>query len=114
ASGDAIQRFYQADGYFFARVEWRRERLSADEERVVFTIDEGPQLRVRGIEFVGNKALPADQLAGVVSVRTYPPLGLGSGGYVTGTQLEQDVERLLEHYHSRGFLEAKARSEAAT
>ena len=57
ASADAIQRHYQADGHFFARVEWRRERLSADEERVIFTIDEGPQLRVRGIDFAGNKSL---------------------------------------------------------
>ena len=63
SSADAIQRYYQADGYFFARVDWRRERLSADEERVVFTIDEGPQLRVRGIEFAGNKSLPAGELA---------------------------------------------------
>ena len=84
SSADAIQRYYQSDGFFFARVDWRRERLSADEERIVFTIDEGPQLRVRGIDFAGNKALPAKELADVVSVRKYPPLGLGAGGYVTG------------------------------
>jgi len=114
ASADAIQRYYQADGYFFARVDWRRERLSADEERVVFTIDEGPQLRVRGIEFAGNKALRAGELADVVSVRKYPPLGLGPGGYITGKQMEQDVERLIEHYQSKGFLEVKASAEAAT
>jgi outer membrane protein assembly complex protein YaeT len=114
SSADALQRHYQADGYFFARVDWRRERLSADEERVVFTIDEGPQLRVRGIEFAGNKSLRAGELADVVSVRKYPPLGLGSGGYVTGKQMEQDVERLVEHYQNKGFIEVKARAEAAT
>lgn len=113
-SADAIQRHYQARGYFFARVDWRRERLSADEERVVFVIDEGPRLKVRGIEFVGNKAVPSKELAGVVTVRTYPFLGLGSGGYVTGKQMEQDVERLVEHYRGKGYLEAKARAEAAT
>ena len=114
SSADAIQRFYQADGYFFARVDWRRERLSADEERVVFTIDEGPQLRVRGIEFAGNKAMSSGELADVVSVRKYPPLGLGSGGYVTGKQMEQDVERIVDHYKGKGFLEAQAHAEAAT
>jgi outer membrane protein insertion porin family len=114
SSADAIQSHYQADGYFFARVDWRRERLSADEERIVFMIEEGPQLRVRGIEFAGNKSLPAAELAEVVSVRKYPPLGLGAGGHVTGKQMEQDVERIVEHYRGKGFLEAKARSEAAT
>src|SRR5262249_14788103 len=35
-SADALQRYYQDHGHFFARVAWRRERLSEDEERIVF------------------------------------------------------------------------------
>ncbi|HVU49364.1 MAG TPA: POTRA domain-containing protein [Polyangia bacterium] len=117
ASADALQRYYQQEGFFFARVDWRRERLSADEERVTFVVDEGPELKVRGVEFVGNSVLPSSQLAEVVTVRTFPLLGyigLGSGGYVTGRQLQTDAERLVEHYRAQGFPEATARGEAAT
>ena len=114
ASADALQHYYQQQGHFFARVDWRRERLSADEERIVFVIDEGPELKVREVEFAGNQSVSGMELAEVVSVRTYPWLGLGSGGYVTGRQMEQDVERLVEFYKNRGFLEAKARADAAT
>jgi outer membrane protein insertion porin family len=114
ASADAIQRDYQQHGYFFARVEWRRERLSADEERIVFIIDEGPELRVRGIQFEGNQSLPSRELAAVVSVRKYPWLGLGAGGFVTARQMQGDAERLVEHYKGKGFLEVKARATAAT
>ncbi|HTB59419.1 MAG TPA: POTRA domain-containing protein [Polyangia bacterium] len=114
ASADAIQRHYQQQGNFFARVEWRRERLSADQERIVFSIDEGPVLKVRGVEFAGAHALPPQELAEVVSVRPYPFWGIGSGGYATGKQLEQDVERLLAHYRARGFVEVRARVDAAT
>jgi outer membrane protein insertion porin family len=114
ASADAIQRYYQQQGRFLARVDWRRERLSADEERIVFAIDEGPELKVRGVEFLGNRALSADELGTVVSARKYPFLGIGSGGFVSGKEMEQDVERLLEHYHGRGFLEAKVRADAGT
>jgi outer membrane protein insertion porin family len=114
ASADAIQRHYQQQGHLFARVDWRRERLSADQERIVFTVDEGPVLRVKGVEFAGARALPPRELAEVVSVRPYPFLGIGSGGYATGRQLDQDVERLLERYHGRGFVEAKVRVDAAT
>ena len=46
---------------------------------------------------------PPRELAEVVSVRKYPPLGLGAGGYVTGKQMEQDVERIVEHYQSTGL-----------
>jgi outer membrane protein insertion porin family len=114
ASADAVQHHYQENGNFLARVDWRRERVSAEEERIVFMIDEGPSLRVRDVEFAGAQALSPDELADVVSVRPYPFLGIGSGGYATGKQLEQDVERLLEHYRGKGFLEAKARVDAAT
>jgi outer membrane protein assembly complex protein YaeT len=117
ASADALQRYYQQHGHFFARVDWRRERISADEDRVVFMVDEGPELKVRGVEFVGNRALSAGELRDVVSVRTFPLLGaigLGEGGYVTGRQMEQDAQRLEEHYHGKGFLEATAHAEAAT
>ncbi len=114
ASADAIQHHYQEDGHLLARVDWRRERLSAEEERLVFSIDEGPVLKVRNVEFTGARALATAELAEVVSVRPYPFLGIGSGGYATGKQLDQDVERLLEHYRSKGFLEVQARVDAAT
>lgn len=114
ASADAIQHRYQEDGNLLARVDWRRERLSAEEERIVFMIDEGPVLKVRSVDFAGARALRPAELADVVSVRPYPLLGIGSGGYATGKQLEQDVERLVQHYRAKGFLEAKARVDAAT
>jgi outer membrane protein insertion porin family len=114
ASADALQHHYQQQGNFFARVDWRRERLSETEERIVFSIDEGPVLKVRGVEFVGAQALSPRELAEVVTVRPYPFWGIGSGGYATGKQLEQDALRLIEHYHARGFVEAKARVDAAT
>jgi len=117
SSADALQRYYQQHGHFFARVEWRRDSISASEERVVFEVDEGPELKVRGIEFEGNRSIGSEQLAGVVSVRRYPFLGvigLGAGGYVTGRQLEQDTERIVEHYHALGFPEVKVHADAAT
>ncbi|MDB4982146.1 MAG: surface antigen, partial [Myxococcales bacterium] len=117
ASADAVQRYYQQQGYFFARVEWRREHVSDDEDRLTFVVDEGPELKVRGIEFVGNEKISSQTLANVVSVRRFPLLGyvgLGEGGYVTGRQIEQDAERLVEHYRAHGYPEVTAHGEAAT
>ncbi|MES1172482.1 MAG: POTRA domain-containing protein, partial [Bacteroidota bacterium] len=116
-SANALQRYYQDEGYFFARVAWRRERIADDEDRIVFVIDEGPELKVRGIEFVGNRVLSADDLGEVVTVRTFPLLGyigLGTGGYVTARQVELDAERLIDHYRGRGFSDAQARGEVST
>ncbi len=116
-SADALQRYYQDHGYFFARVAWRRERIAEDEERIVFQIDEGPELKVRAVEFVGNRAEKADELADVVTVRPFPwrgYIGLGSGGYVTARQVELDAERLMEHYRARGFPDVQVRGEIST
>jgi len=116
-SADALERYYEQHGHFFARVDWRREHVSPGEDRIFFEIDEGPELKVRGVSFTGNKALGSDELRDVVTVRTFPLLGhvgLGEGGYVTGRQLEQDAERIVEHYRGLGFPDVKARGEAAT
>ncbi len=116
-SADAIQQHYQNRGYFFARVAWRREKITEAEERLVFVVDEGPQLKVRAVEFVGNRALSADDLSEVVTVRTFPLLGyigLGTGGYVTARQTALDAERLVQYYRARGFADAQAHGEVST
>ncbi|HVZ74481.1 MAG TPA: POTRA domain-containing protein [Polyangia bacterium] len=117
ASADALQRYYQQQGYFFARADWRREHVADNDERVTFVIDEGPELKVRGIEFVGNALVKSSTLAEVVTVRTFPVLGyvgLGTGGYVTGRQIDGDADRIVEYYRAHGFPEATAHGEAAT
>ena len=116
-SADALQQFYQEQGFFFARVQWRREHTSPNEDRLVFTVDEGPELKVRAVEFVGNHQLPSAELADTVTVRPFPFLGhigLGAGGYVTSRQVELDAERLVEHYRSLGFPDAQAAGEIST
>ena len=116
-SADAIQRYYQDHGYLFARVQWRRERLGPEEERIVFQVDEGPELKVREVAFVGNHVVSSADLAEVVTVRPFPWLGyigLGSGGYVTARQVELDAERLVDTYRGRGYPDVQARGEIST
>ena len=117
ASADALQHDYHIRGFFFARVQWRREKIAENEDRLVFVIDEGPELKVRGIEFVGNHVFSAGELGEAVTVRTFPFLGyfgLGNGGYVTARQVDLDVERLIGFYRARGFSDIQARGEIAT
>ena len=116
-SADELQRYYQDEGHFFARVQWRRDRLPGGEERIVFLIDEGPELKVRDVAFVGNEALPTSDLAETVTVRPYPFLGiigLGEGGYVTARQVSLDAERLVEHYRGLGFPDVEVQGEVST
>jgi outer membrane protein insertion porin family len=98
------------------------ETQREDAEEVTFLIDEGPELRVREVEVVSEDGSPlafsSEELATKAALETkvFPRLGaigLGSGGYVTAVQLQQDVDRLVEYYKARGYPNATARGEVA-
>ena len=116
ASAEALEHTYLESGHMLAKVTWRRERLSEQSDRLVFVIDEGPLLKVRGISFQGNRAIPSDVLAERIRTRVYPflgILGLGEGGFASLRQLALDVQGLVDHYTSVGYPNTKVRAEIA-
>lgn len=121
-----IFRLYQQRGFFEARVNWRWRDRTGDPMQVEFQIYEGPQFKVRELDFVSDD--PANQLsygegrlAELITTRRYPRLGaigLGQGGFASAIQLEQDVRRLEEFYRREGYPQPRisayvARSRAA-
>jgi outer membrane protein assembly complex protein YaeT len=121
-SAKAIHRYYQQHGYFQAQVNFSRRRLSDQVEEVTFFVDEGPELKVRRVDFVaengGALSFSEEQIRDQALLETKPfpalgAIGLGEGGYVTTLQLQQDVERLTEFYRSQGFPQVKVRAEVA-
>jgi len=119
-SARELFRLYQSNGFLQARVDVARRRAGGVED-VTFTIDEGPELKVRAVEFVpeiGAAPLTADDkaLRAVVATRPFPKLGaigLGEGGFVTLLQLQQDAEKIVAWERARGFPDARARGELA-
>lgn len=120
-SATNIFRLYQQRGFFNARVNWRWRDRSANPMQVEFIIYEGPQLKVRDIEFLpteGGPALTFDsgKLMEQIATRRYPRLGFfgfGTGGYASATQLVQDVRRLEEFYRHEGYPLATVNLEVA-
>ena len=116
ASAAALEHAYHERGHMLVKVTWRRERISEQSDRLVFIIDEGPNLKVRGISFVGNRDVPTDGLEERIRTKTFPALGvigLGEGGYASLRQLELDVESLIEYYAAVGYPNTKVRAEIA-
>ncbi|HEY3357596.1 MAG TPA: outer membrane protein assembly factor BamA [Polyangia bacterium] len=113
-SARKLRDLYQSKGYFKAKVTWKRTRLGDRDLRVTFAIVEGPRLKVRGVDFLGNWSFSAATLRGIVQTRVYPWLGvigLGEGGYITDEQLKQDEERLVKFYQAHGFRDVRVRGE---
>ena len=138
-SAKSIQRYYQQHGYFEARITFRRRRVDApgkpvpsasrstapapsEIEEVTYLVEEGPELRVREVEVVGEGerklAFASDEIQSkaLLETKVFPRLGaigLGSGGYVTALQLTQDTERVVAYYKAQGFPKATVRGEVA-
>jgi outer membrane protein insertion porin family len=110
ASAAAVRRYYQGRGHFEAHVT--AERLSFKQlERVVVSIDEGPVLKVRRIDFEGNKAFSDGELRGVVGTSVYSGGVLASaGGFASGSQLRDDVDALADRYRDEGFPDVTVRA----
>ena len=110
ASAAAIRRYYQGRGHFEAHVT--AERISFKQlERVVVSIDEGPVLKVRDVEFEGNQAFTDSQLRGAIGTNVFAASVLSSsGGFASGAQIRDDVDALARKYRGAGFAAVKVRA----
>jgi len=101
---EAIRRKYQDDGYYFASVSLDEDLLRT--KRIArYTITEGPRVRVRKIEFVGNDSIDAGELRRQMETKTWFPF-LVPGTY-DEERLERDVIAIRNYYVDQGFLDVR-------
>jgi outer membrane protein insertion porin family len=61
-----IAEFYHKKGFAFAQVSLDTEKLSTG--NVIYTIDEGPRVKIAAVRFSGNKALKTRQLKEAIKI----------------------------------------------
>ncbi|MCB0326824.1 MAG: outer membrane protein assembly factor BamA [Bdellovibrionales bacterium] len=102
---EGLERFYKLQGYPLVGV--RSSQSEADNglvRKIHFYIERGPAIRVKNLQFEGNKALSDKKLE-----RYYRSIEEGSSK--KGLYVEEDMSRfqdgLISYYNENGFLEAK-------
>lgn len=111
-AAQAIQNKLRDDGRYYASVTLAEgDKLS--DTRVVFQIVEGPVVRVRGVEFRGNRAASTGRLKTqiVVSPPLIPGVVTAFSQKFTPPMMEADKQKLTDYYHRLGYLEARVREE---
>lgn len=98
-----IEQAYAAEGYTHAKVTSRTEPAAAGAVRVVFDVNEGAKVKVRGIVFHGNETLKSEALA--KSMESKPPGFLRSGVHKP-EHLDKDETKLRLYMRTRGFKDA--------
>jgi outer membrane protein insertion porin family len=76
---------------------------------VNFKIGEGPKIKIRDIDFVGNQAIGDGKLQR--KMKENKPRGMLS--FVTGTgtykeaKFEEDAQKIVDYYHQKGYVRAR-------
>lgn len=100
---EAIRGLYLERGY--PDVEVSSEFTQDEGENIVtFTIDEGNQIAIETITFVGNEFATDSTLRSEIQLRER---GLFNKGVFEATKLEQDKNRIRRFYNREGYIDAE-------
>ncbi len=76
---------------------------------VTFNVSEGPKIKIREVEFVGNSAVSDGTLQR--KLKENKPKGILSfitgGGTYKETEFEADADRVVEYYQNQGYVRAR-------
>jgi len=106
-----VKSFMADKGYEFAEVTSTVEALPSGPKlvKVVFDVKEGPKVKVRALNFVGNTAVGDGTLGRQMkSTKAKSWLSFITGkGIYQEAKFEEDAERLVEFYRNKGYIAAK-------
>ena len=117
----AIEEGYRKKGYYFAEVQAVTREIDRSSELaaslpadVIFEIQEGPRVRVRKLEVVGNESLPDRGFwfwRSGLRAEARPELGSPwlfgwFPDYLTSEAAQGDVIAIRQAYRDRGYLDA--------
>lgn len=98
-------------GYDYGEVthEIREVPGAPKQVNLVFNITDGPKVKVREIEFVGNHALSNGELKGQMkNTKEHWWLSFITGrGTYQETKFEEDAQRVIDHYRDKGYVAAR-------
>jgi outer membrane protein insertion porin family len=106
-----VRKVYAEKGYQFAEVKPSVKELPGGPKLIhlTFNIDAGPKVRIRDVEFLGNKAVTDGKLEKQMKENN-------SGGFfsfVTGggtfkeEKFEEDADKIIQYYRKRGYITAR-------
>jgi outer membrane protein insertion porin family len=106
-----VREVYAEQGYQFADVKPAVKELPGGPKLVhlTFNINEGPKVRIRDVEFVGNEAVSDRKLEGQMKEnksRSWLSFITG-GGTFKEDKFEEDAELIIGYYRDRGYIAAR-------
>jgi outer membrane protein insertion porin family len=106
-----VRELYAEKGYQYADVKPEIREVAGGPKTVhlSFNITEGPKVRIRDVDFMGNKEVSDRALARKMKENKEP----GFFGFITGggnyreDKFGEDADKVLEYYRDRGYIAAR-------
>ena len=104
-----IKAFYQSQGYYLAKINHTVETLEEGEVAVTFEVEEGEQLRLQEIDFVGNSYMDDDELMKGMQTKPWGWTSFAShffdnSGMYAEPIFYQDLDAVQKKYMDEGFI----------
>ncbi len=106
-SATKVGDLYSESGFFLAEVSYELRRVTgqANQVDVVFKIDEGGEVEVRRVSFVGNEELPAEELLKIMQTNETGMFSfLSDRNKFNQEAFDEDVTRVQAWYYDKGYL----------
>ena len=100
----SIEKLYRDKNFPYVHVLWSSEELQSTGV-LVFHITEGPQVRVRKIDFIGNNNFGAWKLKDQIKTGSY--IFIFNPGKYDPEQLDEDVLSVAKFYKDKGFFDVR-------
>ena len=104
---DAVRELYAEEGFFLADIKYELRRVPGDTNQVdvVFKIDEGAEVEVRRISFVGNDELPDAELLKIMQTNETGMFSfLSDRNKFSRRAFDEDLTRVQAWYYDKGYL----------
>jgi outer membrane protein insertion porin family len=106
-----VRETYAAKGYQFAEVKPTIKAMPGGPKLIhlTFNIDPGPQVKIRDVQFIGNKAVSDGRLE--KQMKENKSRGwlsfITGGGTFKEDKFEDDADLIIEYYRKRGYITAR-------
>lgn len=109
---EKLRDVYEDEGYFEVQITPNVEKFADGDVRVVFSIDEGRQIKIDKILIKGNNGLSEKLIKDNLATRERQFFILR--GTVQRQRLDEDVERIIVLYNDHGYVQARVESTDVT
>ena len=105
---EKIADLYVQKGFYLATVDYEIKPVNEAEVDVWFKIDEKAKVKIREVQFIGNRSISDDELRLAIQTRREDALAfVNDSGVYSQEAFERDLLLVSAHYWDRGFANVK-------